>query len=257
MSKQTEIGKLSKKHLNKRLAEVEKQMQQPIALWENVRPVLFVPLERTMAHANLTFPAFWRIAATGVPLMHQAYSRTDLVRNKAALRLLSSNYTHIVMLDIDHIHPGTIVHDLCKWVLMYPELKVVGGLNFRRGEPFDPCCFIKGTDGKYYPPIEWDDGLIKVDMIGTGSIIISREVFEQIEPPWFYNDYSKVMLDVWPGEDMGFSELCNKAGIDLWVDTTLTSPHLIDSAVDRSSFDEYIKDKNLEVIEVHDGVAEV
>jgi hypothetical protein len=126
-----------------------------------------------------------------------------------------------------------------------PAIKVVGGLNFRRGEPYDPCAFIRGDDGKYYPMSEWEEGLIKVDAIGTGCIAIAREVFELLEPPWFYNDYSKVFEDVWPGEDMGFAVKCQAAGIQQWVDTTITSPHLIDALIDRESYSTFIEANNM------------
>jgi hypothetical protein len=149
--------------------------------------------------------------------------------------------THLLMLDIDHKHPPNIIQRLARWTLQEPFAKVVGGLNFRRSKPFDPTCGFWGDDGKYYPPASWQQGLIKVDALGTGSILIAREVFEQIEPPWFRFDYSRVWADEWPGEDLGFSKLCNEHGIDLYVDTTVTSPHMKAAMITEESFKEYLK----------------
>jgi hypothetical protein len=53
------------------------------------------------------------------------------------------------------------------------------------------------------------------------------------------------MDNVWPGEDMGFCLKCHDAGIDLYVDTTITSPHLIDAEVDEEAYRAYIADKGL------------
>lgn len=218
----------------------------PVRSWPFPKIAVAVLHERAMSHADDVFPGFWGIAMQGAPLLHQDYGRTDMVRNRIAMRLLQSDFTHVLMLDVDHIHPTNIIQKLARWVLADPEkIEVVGGLNFRRGAPFEPCCFVQGDDGKFYAPAEWAPGLIKVDAVGTGSLLISRTVFERMEPPWFWVDYSNVWEDVWPGEDMGFSANCRKLGINMWVDTTVTSPHMIDATVDEDSFRAFQKDNDL------------
>lgn len=224
----------------------EKDTPEVVIEEKNIpRPALGILLERSVSHADKVLYNLFGIVQQGWPLIRMNYGRTDLVRNKMALHLLKSDFTHLIMLDIDHVHPMDIVQRLMNHFIAHPELKVVGGLNFRRGAPYDPCGFIQGDDGKFYPMSEWEPGLVKVDAIGTGSIAIAREVFEQLEPPWFFLDYSKVMDDVWPGEDMGFSQLCRDAGISMYVDSELTSPHLIDAVVDENSYRLYIKEKGL------------
>ena len=215
-----------------------------------LKPVVGVLLERSISHADKVFFPLIGIAQQGIPFLHVSYSRTDLVRNKMALRLLQSDFTHLIMLDIDHIHPVDIVQRLMVNFARHPELMVVGGLNFRRGEPFDPCAYVQGDDGQFYPMAEWEKGLVEVDAIGTGSIAISRKVFERIEPPWFWNDYSRVMEDVWPGEDMGFCKLLRDHVIKIHVDTTVTSPHLIDGVVEERSYRAYREDKGMKSIAV-------
>lgn len=210
--------------------------QRPIEAWEYPRILVGVPLERAMSFTEGVFYNFWSIAQQGVPIIQMPYGRIDVTRNKFAVSLLQSDFTHLLMLDIDHKHPKNIVQRLARWVITKPEIKVVGGLNFRRSEPFDPCCGFWGKDGRYYPPAEWGKGLIKVDILGTGSILIDREVFEIIPPPWFYFDYSKVWADDWISEDVIFSKLCNQYNIDLYVDTTTTSPHITTGLVDAETF---------------------
>ncbi len=212
-----------------------------------IRPIVGVPLERTLAHADKVLFPLLMIAQQGFPFIRMNYGRTDLVRNKFAQHLLQSNFTHLIMLDVDHIHPHDIVQRLMEPFAKDPSLRVVGGLNFRRGEPFDPCAFIK-YQGEYMPMSSWPNGLVQVDAIGTGSIAIAREVFELIPPPWFYNPYDKVMDDVWPGEDIGFALLCEKYGIKQHVLTTLTSPHLLDSVVDEETYRTYLANNPYETI---------
>jgi len=215
----------------------------PIASWKWPRILLGVPIERALSHASQTFFRFMEIASQGVPFVKQDYTRTDLARNRLAMELLKGNYTHLLMLDSDHIHPVDIVQRLARWVLLDPDKLVVGGLNFRRSVPHEPCAFFYEPDGTLSAPATWTPGLMRVDVLGTGSMMIAREVFETLEPPWFWHIYDEnIMSDVWPGEDIGFCKKCNAAGIDLWMDTTTSSPHLTDGVVTEASFREYLKD---------------
>jgi len=212
----------------------------PIASWDYPRILVGIPLERAISHADEVFWAFINIAMQIPAFVKMPYQRTDLYRNKAAEKLLASNATHLLMLDLDHIHPPDIIQRLAQWVLMDDNIKIVGGLNFRRGAPYEPCAFIKGDDGDIYAPADWHQGLIEVDYLGTGSILIDREVFESIDPPWFYNDYSEAWHGHYPGEDMGFSIKAKAAGFRLLVDTTTTSPHMITRAVDENTFRQHL-----------------
>ena len=209
--------------------------------------IIGVPIERTInQHA---FYSFWGIAQQGYAIMQLPYTRNDIARNKFAKGLLETKHTHLLMLDSDHTHPPDIAYRLGRWAEADPSVRVVGGLNFRRGEPYDPCAFIIGKDGKSYALMDWEPGLIKVSALGSGSILIHRSVFEELDEPWFFYDYPADRGDSWPGVDMAFSMRCREQGIDLWVDTTTTSPHLIDSKVDESSYREYLARNEHKIIE--------
>lgn len=211
----------------------------PIMNWAFPRILVAFLLERTISYADLVFPSIVQIAAQSPVILNMPYQRTDLARNKAAMELLKTDFTHLLMLDIDHVHPTDIIQRLAKWVLKDPkEFQVVGGLNFRRSEPHDPCAYTWDDENEKMWTIDWDENteIVEVDRLGTGSILIAREVFETIEPPWFYNDYSQVWKDSWPGEDMGFSRKVRAAGIKMWVDVKTTSPHITPAVVDANSW---------------------
>ena len=95
-----------------------------------------------------------------------------------------------------------------------------------------------------------------VDVLGSGSILIAREVFETFgrdDFPWFGYSYDKARKGAqdapdwetlrhgcgWPGTDMWFSALCRKHGIKQWVDTTTTSPHIIETVVTEESWKQW------------------
>lgn len=205
-----------------------------------IKIALAIPMERNVPDS--AFLHFYAIAQKGWPLFARLYGRTDFNRNEFAKTLLESDYTHLIMLDLDHLHAPNIIEQHARWLIDHPERLVIGGIHFRRGEPFDPCVFLRGEDKKLYAPADWPKGLMQVDAIGHGSILISRKVFEQIQPPWWIYDYSNVANWIFPSEDLYFCHLLNQAGIDIWCDTTITSPHIIQSSIDESAFRLFIED---------------
>lgn len=208
----------------------------------NFKCLIGIPMERTISqHA---FFGFWEIAMGRWSLARLEYTRNDIARHKFAEFMLSMDYTHLLMLDSDHKHPPDIVQRLGRWFVAYPDtVEVMGGLNYRRGEPYDPCAFVDPGDGHYRRMAEWGIGAIEVEALGTGSMMISRKVFERMTPPYFAYDYSK--WEGWPGTDMYFSEVCRKQGIALWCDTTTTSPHIGDQFIDEKSYRRWIQENGI------------
>lgn len=184
------------------------------------------------------------IAQRGHPFVRMGYTRTDLARNSLGEHLLKDErFSHVLMLDGDHRHPVDIVERLSRWVIEDPERLVVAEMAFRRGQPYDPCMYMEAADGsgQLYVPSEWERGLIQVDLVGTAGILISRKVFERLPKPWFAYDYSSAEKGWYPSEDIWFSRACQRAGIPIWVDTTTTSPHLIESWVDERTFRTFLQ----------------
>ena len=65
-------------------------------------------------------------------------------------------------------------------------------------------------------------------------------IFERVPLPWWAYTYESVEENIFPSEDMWFSHICRQNGVKLWVDTTVTSPHLIANLVDEDTFRRYI-----------------
>jgi hypothetical protein len=203
----------------------------------DMRILLGIPMERTISqHA---FFAFYEIAMHGWALARLEYTRNDIARQMLAQFCIESNCTHVVMLDSDHTHPPDVVERLARWFRAYPDIvEVVGGLNFRRGAPYDPCAFVDPGDDTFRRIATWYPGAMNVEALGTGSIMIARTVFDRLPQPWFGYDYTA--WQGWPGTDMWFSALCRKAGITLWCDTTTTSPHITDRFVAEADYRQWI-----------------
>ncbi len=206
---------------------------------QTIQIAVGIPLERNVW--DVVFAHFWEIARRGYPLIHRPYARTDVNRNLFGKAVLEDpDITHLVMLDIDHTHPFDVVERLARWAMKdrdkYP---VVAGLAFRRTKPYFPCMFGTGPDGDLHWPVEWPEGsIMKVDAVGHGAIIIDRRVLEQLPYPWWQYQYDEP--NEWPTEDMYFCRLCREAGIDLWCDTTIVSPHNQDKWITEETFREHM-----------------
>jgi hypothetical protein len=174
------------------------------------------------------------------------YARTDFARNALAERFMQLSTEPddtLIMLDNDHDHkPDTLVR------LVECNQPFVGALAFRRGEPYDPCAFVRLADGKLHAMAGWDAGqLYRVQVLGHAAIAIQRRVFmhlqaEGMQPPWWRYVYTEGSLTTMPSEDMYFCALCEKAGVPQYVDTGLIAPHLTVGYIDDSSWRAWVAD---------------
>jgi len=75
---------------------------------------------------------------------------------------------------------------------------------------------------EFHDEIDEETGLIPVDGVGTGCLLINRRVLEEeVAPPWFrfvYNEDGTLKL----GEDFFFGEKLRQSGVDMFV----SSEHL-------------------------------
>lgn len=216
-------------------------------------------MERTGPPADAIFYAFWRIAQQGWPIIEVPYQRCDMAHNRAACLMMQANeeamaagrpdltFTHLVTLDLDHTHPVEIVRHFGKVVQMFPDRLVVGGLNYRRCAPYDPCAYIDSEDGGVSALTDPQrQGIGKVDFLGTGSMIIAASVFEQMRAagtypffgyeykpqPWRELEWRTLANMQFGGVDVYFSRRCKELGIDRWLDAMITSPHLANRWID-------------------------
>lgn len=182
---------------------------------------------------NHAFQYFWNIAKQGWPLIEgiPPDPRLDVQRNIMAAKAEKSGATHLCLLDADHLHPADIVNRFAEHVIADSEKKVICGYQFRRHPPFNPCVYrydeLGNADWVYPPTGE----LIKVDGGSAASILINVEVFRQIKPPWWAYTYELAERHQYLGTDNYFNQLLRDNGIGIWCDTSITSPHLDNSAV--------------------------
>lgn len=158
---------------------------------------------------------------------------------------------YLMMFDDDMIFPPDTVIKL-----LAHGKPIVGCLYFNRQLPFKPHIYkYKRDDNK--PPeqiLKWDKGLIEVDAMGFGAVLIETAILGRIPQPWFsiapaFLEYDgkdfkidKFKLDntkLTVGEDLWFCYLAGKSGIKLYVDTNLSLYHIGEYMYSEEDFHAY------------------
>ena len=138
--------------------------------------------------------------------------RTWLVREA-----LKRGSTHILMVDSDMFFP---IEDGVNPIqrLVSHDKDIIGGwYNFRR-LPAEPVGFPRELHTGETEPF-------KCDVVGTGFLLVKREVFEKIPEPWFQFGRDKEQQLVY-GEDSWFCDQARKVGFDVWADPGLFIKHI-------------------------------
>lgn len=208
-----------------------------------------VPMERSIqeyaAQSLLNVAA--NCGAHGYDRIFLPYMRVDTARNwytQTFLDNTSDDNDTLVMLDCDMTYPVDIVHRLAN----YP-VGVVGGLYFRRSEPYDPLMYLRNPEtGMLHAIMQWDQGakLIQCDVVATGAIAIKRWVFKHLEekgikPPFFRYGYTDSSM-AHPTEDVYFGVACQMAGIPHYCDVGVDIRHLTVADVSKNTWTDWLAD---------------
>lgn len=194
-----------------------------------------VPTNRPFDHRVVE--ALWNtqtvLMRRGIPAilgLNHGCSRPERSRNSVAWAFLASNCNRLLWLDDDQqFTPEQVVRLLC----FSTELDVVGAIYPQKHEPIE---LRYATKQKFMPCEKW--GLIRVDGMGLGFTMVTREVMQAhaydaplvkfdgmgLMPMIFRPRLSEQMEDV--GEDIGFFQDCRKLGFDVWVDPAMKIGHI-------------------------------
>lgn len=142
----------------------------------------------------------------------------DEKRNKCVEKFLETQCTHLLFWDSDTIGvPGAVKK------LLDANKEIIGATIYKKGGDHAPCFGFWVPERQVYrTPVPFlYNQQIPVDMVGTGFMMIKREVFEKIPPPWF-QCYEKGNAQ----EDIYFCLKAEKYGYHPYVDTGLSMGHI-------------------------------
>ncbi len=160
------------------------------------------------------------LPVTGMPYDH--------ARNSICQRALEGGFQHVFMLDSDVVPPNDAILRLLRH-----NLPLVSGVYHRRSPPHGLPVMIKGpTWVSQYPA----NTLMEVDLVGSGCLLIRRDVLESLPPidphrgkRWF--DWRVDMAGILPpgealSEDFAFClHVRRTLGLKVMVDTGIVCRH--------------------------------
>jgi hypothetical protein len=150
-----------------------------------------------------------------------------LSRNTLVQRALDNGAEWLFFVDDDQaLRPDTLMR------LLDHGKPIVSGLYLNRNRPFHPIAFSERLEDGTYAPIDLTalprEGLLQVQAVGAGCLLIHREVLEAIGENWFQHG----RVDDWDAsEDIIFCEQARKAGFEIFVDLAVQVGHFAPTAV--------------------------
>ena len=194
----------------------KQNIEQPLLL--RPQPIAIgVPMDETMFSR---FFQYWNANINIMPwdtIIVSDGTYLPVARNYIHNSFLEGNFSHLFMIDSDVITPPNIIE-----TLLSHKKGIVGRWYRNKKENNYPVVydFESETDGvaNFATRKVPGTGLEKVDAMGAGCWLISREVAEKVgESPYDMNN---------GGEDMRFSRKLMNLGIPMYVDWSLNCAHL-------------------------------
>jgi hypothetical protein len=79
---------------------------------------------------------------------------------------------------------------------------------------------------RYIDILRFTHGLQEVDMMGAGCLLVRRDVFERLSPPWFDFTINQETDAIIHSEDTSFCEQARAAGFPLLLDGDVQCEHV-------------------------------
>ena len=188
------------------------------------RPIEFFCFESFVKLANRNSDIELAFCMTQNSLVYDA-------RETIAQKFLESEADALMFIDSDMTFHSASIEYLARHNKPFVTAKA-----FKRVHPYQPCFYSKlepAENGEWYmeSPVEYGEGLLRIEGAGMACALIRREAFEAIDPPYFF---PKVGL----GEDLSFCLKLKDAGVEMFLDTTIQFGHLAQVAIMESHFKE-------------------
>lgn len=148
------------------------------------------------------------------------------------------NCTHIFLMDMDMIYPPETLRDLLK-IMHRTDADMVGGLCYRGYDPYDPLIWHPVEERPLIPFHDFQFGdVVESSKSGAACLLVKREVFLALEPPWFRFTEQLDDKNRWVrrGADVYFTKNATKAGFKLLVNTAYDIGHIREEVVDRNKW---------------------
>jgi len=187
-------------------------------------------------HHMLPDPFFWSYLKMRKPNGSLAVKGSSSIKcasiNDGIHQSLLFGAEWVFLMDVDQTFPPMTIPRLFETAKKH-DAKVISVLYHLGRAPYGPVAgWIKdgnyvNANGEswrdYYAPI--GQGVVEVDWVGSGGLLIHRDVLAKIGWPPFLDEWEPGMSFRKVGHDCTFSERVKEAGFKIYVDASICSPH--------------------------------
>lgn len=180
-----------------------------------------ITLEWSMFFRKLILPAESKIFV-------QSRGPIDVARNLLVKKALDMGFDHIGFLDSDVKCPiDAFIRMLAhKQPFVSGLYRAKKDVEYKGKKMWNAYVYSDEYKG-YVPIIDWsDDGMLTVDVVGAGLMLIHRSVFEKIDFPWFRWTKNLDVIGHGVSEDFDFCIKLKAAGIPILIDNTIQATHI-------------------------------
>ena len=198
-------------------------------LSEKYKIALCIP-NRSGTEITLEWAMFFRKLAlpTGSKIFVHSRGTVDVARNLLVKKALDLGFDYIGFLDSDVKCP----EDAFIRMLVHQKPFMSGLYRAKKNVEIDGKkmwnAFVYDSKQEGYTPIVgWKgDGILTVDIVGAGLMLIHRCVFDQIPFPWFRWTKDLDVIGHGMSEDFDFCVKMKEVGIPCLVDNTILATHI-------------------------------
>jgi glycosyltransferase involved in cell wall biosynthesis len=165
-----------------------------------------------------------------------------------------AKYDYILWLDDDIVVPADFLSRL-----LAHDLPIVSGIYVMRREPHLPVAYVRAVEpdraDRFWSLSGWPSGLVEVDAVGQGCVLIKREVYDKVPEPYYAwqpvkrdsentfkvvddapDNHAVAVEDRTLGEDLYFFTHCRIAGYRIYADGDIILGHEGTRAYSRADF---------------------
>lgn len=139
------------------------------------------------------------------------------------IALQDPSVTHCLFIDTDIVPP---VRNFLDIMVSYDQ-DILGLLCTKKCPPYEPILYKKDAPQEEVLNnfwVKYPKGLVEVDAVGTGCLLVKRQVFEAMKKPYF-KFYGSYETNTFQSEDVYFLENAKKLGFKCFVDTMHPCTH--------------------------------
>ena len=148
---------------------------------------------------------------------HVIYDASTILLNQRenlAKQAVDIKADYMLWLDSDMMFPSTTAMRM-----MSHDKNIVAANYMKRSVPLNSVAYETRGDWDNWLPLMSEEGLVSVEGVGMGCMLIKTEILKKIEKPWFEFEYKD---NAWHGEDFNFQEKLRKSGNEIFIDTNLS-----------------------------------